>query len=729
MWVDGKRYEGKAVKASAARQAYEDIVRRLKDPGLLEYIGRDLWKVRIYPVPRQGEQKIQITYTSILPIAGGMISYQYHLRTGETIRTMEKDFTMVVRIKSPHALGPIYSPSHDVEIVRQGDRAAVVSFERDACPLEQDFQLYFVPKAERVGLSLLTQRETKGDRGFFLLLLSPSDLDELRPAPRDLVIVLDTSASMDAEKMRQAKSALNRTLGTLGPDDRFALISFATTPIPFRGGFSTATQDNVSAARNWVLGLEAAGSTDIAAALEAALGLRSEQESDRTLQVLFLTDGLPTVGLTDSREILQTLSGRDRAEIRIYTFGVGDDVDSHLLDQLAERTSGCSTYVRPGEDLEAKVRVLSKKIGLPVRTDLKLAVKGGPRIVEMYPPKLPDLFQGDQLQIAGRFEGHGPCTITLKGRSGDKGFSESFQAEFPEVTTEYNFVAPIWARRKVGYLLDQIRLRGESAEVKKELLRLAADYSIATPYTSLLVVPESAVGTMAVARRGAVRRRYRQSPSSTLMGGMGGSGMSGMRPSFPTASGFMPGMGGMGVGIGGMGGGMGGIGGGMGGMGGMRGETDAGFGGGRGVTPRRGSGRALASAPEQQIAGSGESVAPFPSSGKDAIDLAEQVADLKNGARAERSTRVRTIAGRSFRKIGDAWVDQAFKSSMETLRLRVLGQAYFRLLAEHPELSEIFALGNRITWVSPSGTAVVIDKQGQEEVAVAVLSSLFAPAK
>lgn len=205
--------------------------------------------------------------------------------------------------------------------------------------------------------------------------------------------------------------------------------------------------------------------------------------------------------------------------------------------------------------------MLSKKIGLPVRTDLKLAIRGGPRIVEMYPPKLPDLFQGDQLQIAGRFEGHGPSKITLKGRSGDEGFSESFQAEFPEVATDYNFVAPIWARRKVGYLLDQIRLHGESAEVKKELLRIAHDYTIATPYTSLLVVPESA------------------------------------------------------------------------------------------------------------------------------------------------------------------------KSSIATLRLRVLGQAYFRLLAEHPELSEIFALGNRITWVSPSGTAVVIDKQGQDEVAVTVLSSLFAPAK
>ena len=176
MWVGGKRYRGEAVDASKARQTYEDIVRRLKDPGLLEYIGRDLWKVRIYPVPRRGEQKIEITFTSILPVEGGMISYQYLLRTGQTVRTTVKDFTMVVRIQSPDPLGPIYSPSHDVAIDRQGDREAVVSFERNACKLDKDFQLYFVPKAERIGFSLLTQSRVARRSRLLPAVLSPSDL-------------------------------------------------------------------------------------------------------------------------------------------------------------------------------------------------------------------------------------------------------------------------------------------------------------------------------------------------------------------------------------------------------------------------------------------------------------------------------------------------------------------------------------------------------------------------
>ncbi len=719
MWVGGKRYKGEAVDAHAARQTYEDIVRRLQDPGLLEFIGRDLWKVRIYPVPRRGEQKIEITFTSILPAEGDMISYQYLLRTGQTVRTTEKDFTMVVRIQSQDPLGPIYSPSHDVEVVRRGDRDAIVSFERNRCPLDKDFQLYFAPKAERVGFSLLTQRESPGDRGYFLLLLSPSDPDRSKPAPRDLVLVVDTSSSMADEKLRQAKAALKHTLGSLGPDDRFALISFATTPISFRDELAPTANDDLRSARAWVENLEAAGGTDISAALEAALAFRTDKPSTRSFQVVFLTDGLPTVGLKESSEILKILDRRDSRGIRIYTFGVGDDVDAHLLDLLAEKTSACSTYVRPNEDLEAKVAAFSNKIGRPVRTDLKLAIKGGPHLLEMYPPRLPDLFQGEQLQIAGRFEGHGPATLTLKGQVGDESFSESFRTEFPETASDHSFVAPIWARRKVGYLLDQVRLNGESAEVKHELVKLARDYSIATPYTSILVVPESA-GANSVARRAPARRRQRPAPSMPFMGGgfggsmgTGGTGMMG---------GGMAGMGGMGGGTGGMGGsigGMAGIGGGMGG----------GMGGGGGtVGPRRGHGRALASAPERESNGASDSetsIATLPSSGKEAVDLAERVAELKTGSRPDAVTTERTVAGRRFRKVAEAWIDETFKSSMPTLRLRVLGKAYFQLLAEHPELSAIFALGSRVTWVSPSGTALIVDKQGQDKPSDAVLSRLF----
>jgi Ca-activated chloride channel homolog len=739
MWVDGRRYRGKAIDAANARQTYEDIVRRLQDPGLLEYISRDLWKVRIYPVPRKGDQKIEITYTSILPVEGGMISYQYLLRNGQSAPATVRDFTMVVRIDSPDPLGPIYSPSHDVAIDRQGDRKAVVSFERNACKLDKDFQLFFVPKADRIGFSLLTQRESAGDRGFFVLMLSPSNLakDKAPSIPRDLVLVLDTSGSMEHEKLRQAKAALKHTLDTLGPDDRFALISFATTPTPFRQNLSASTAQDLGEARAWVEDLKAEGGTDISAALEAALGFRTERGSGRTFQIVFLTDGLPTVGLTDTSKILKIVDRGNSDGIRIYPFGVGDDVDAHLLDLLAEKTSGCSTYVRPTEDVDVKVSAFSAKIQRPVRTDLELEIKGGPRLVEMYPPRLPDLFAGEQLQVVGRYEGHGPAALTLKGHAGDILFSESFKTEFPELAAEYNFIAPIWARRKVGYLLDQIRLNGESAEVKKELIHLARDYSIATPFTSLLVVPESSA-TAGPGRRQTSPRRRRSAPNFIPFGGggFGGGGMAGMSGTgmgrMGGMGGGMAGMGGTGMGrmgmggMGGMGGGMSGMGGGMGdtggGFGGMGGGTMAGFGGG---SRRADNSRAVTTNPRASSA----PTVPLATSGKEAIDLAQGLAELKTGTRAETSATQRAIGDRRFRRVGEAWVDQAFKPSTPTLRLRFLGKAYFRILAHHPELSPIFALGNRVTWVSPSGTALIIDSQGQDEVSDATLDRLFAHPK
>ena len=215
-----------------------------------------------------------------------------------------------------------------MQIIRRGDREATVSFERIGLPLDKDFQLYITPRAKGVGFSLFCQRESPGDRGFFLLLLNPSDSEKSKPAPRDLVFVVDTSASMEGEKLRQAQAALKYTLGSLGPDDRFGIVSFATTPVSFRDELSLATAEDLGAANAWVDKLEAAGSTDIAAALEVALDFRTDKASARTFQVVFLTDGLPTIGLTETPGILAILDRRDSRGTRIYTFGVGDDVDA-----------------------------------------------------------------------------------------------------------------------------------------------------------------------------------------------------------------------------------------------------------------------------------------------------------------------------------------------------------------------------------------------------------------
>src|SRR5262249_39340307 len=177
---------------------------------------------------------------------------------------------------------------------------------------------------------------------------------------------------------------------------------------------------------------------------------------------------------------------------RIFTFGVGDDVNATFLDKLADETRAVATYVRPAEDNEAKVSGLYAKISHPVLTNLKVVATNGINFNEVYPPQLPDLFDGGQVQVLGRFTGKGPSAIKLTGQVGMEQKEFAYDLTFPEKTADdKEFVEHIWARRKVGYMLDQIRAHGESKELKDEVIALAKKYGITTPYTSWLIAPDA----------------------------------------------------------------------------------------------------------------------------------------------------------------------------------------------------------------------------------------------
>src|SRR5205823_673071 len=165
----------------------------------------------------------------------------------------------------------------------------------------------------------------------------------------------------------------------------------------------------------------------------------------------------------------------------IFTFGVGDDVNATMLDQLSERTRAVSTYVRPAEDIEVKVSGLYGKISHPVLANLKLSAGGAVEFAEVYPQQLPDLFHGGQLVVLGRYRGTGHSALKLTGSIGKDNRDFVYEVNFPEQTKdEREFVEHLWARRKVGYLLDQIRLNGEKKELVDETVLLAKKYGIAT---------------------------------------------------------------------------------------------------------------------------------------------------------------------------------------------------------------------------------------------------------
>lgn len=713
MWVDGKETRGELVEAGKAREIYTSIVRRTQDPGLLEYLDHNLFRMRVFPVPPRGDQKVSIRFNSVAAKEGKLVEYVYPLKTdGKSVETLE-NFAITATVKSQHGVINVYSPTHPLNLKRITDNEVQVSFDKAQGALDRHFQLYYSTGKDDIGLTALAHRPIAADKGFFTLLVSPRfGLSESRRIPQDIVLVMDTSGSMRGTKMDQARKALRYCLDQLGSGDRFGLLAFATTVNPYEERLLDASADQLQKARRWVDDLEATGGTAINAALEAALKLRSS-DADRPFTLVFFTDGLPTIGETDAQRIFKNVVAKNTAQTRIFTFGVGDDVNAALLDQLAENSRALSTYVRPAEDIATKVAGMHGKMSSPVLTNLKLTTTGDVRLSEVYPPELPDLFKDGQLVVMGRYSGKGATAIKLTGKVGKDDREFVYEITAPEKTDDSReFVEQLWARRKVGYLLDQIRTNGEKPELKDEVTALAKKYGITTPYTSWLIVPDGPIPTPPVIRPGPFPLP-RPVPMALAPGGGGAAGPAGAPMPVDdfvrkAAEGTrLPA---------------------------VRGKlADEAF----READKRGEGKSTpygeAGAAKRTFDATRELFSRRDrdgvQQGKLGVDLAVQMQQLRGVNQVQRSA-VQSILGRNCLEVGGVWIDEGFTPKTASIVVRAQSDAYFQLLKAQPRLRKVFALGNHLVWVTPSGTALVIDaSNGKDHLSDAEITRLFTAAK
>ena len=731
MWVDGKETGGELLDAKKASQVYTDIVRRTQDPGLLEYLGNDLMRLRVFPIPPHGDQKVKVSFKSVAHKDGGVVEYIYPLKTdGKSTRTLE-EFAVKIYLKSQTPIQNIYSPTHAITVIRKNDKEASVEFARDQAMLDKDFQLFYGTGAGDIGLTPLLYKPVTSEDGYVMMLVSPQVEAAKVRMPRDLVLVLDTSSSMSEEKMRQAKKALKYCLGQLGDKDRFGIIKFSTSVTRFRDNLVEANKDYLERANKWVDDLRTSGGTAIWPALDEAMQMRSN-DAARPFTMVFFTDGQPTVDETNPDKIVKNVAAKNTGNTRIFTFGVGDDVNAAMLDQLAETTRAVSTYVRPAEDIETKVASLYGKISHPVMTDIRLATGDNVKLSEMYPTKMPDLFQGTQLVVIARYTGSGHTAIRLTGTVGGEKKEFVYEMNFPaktEVETAKDFVEPLWARRKVGFLLDQIRVNGEQKELIDEVVSLAKRYGIATPYTSYLVVPDGPMPVVSPTRRpgGPV-----PVPLPGPMGGFGGGAPSGLAPATPGgAVGARP----------------------------MRVEEYAkdqakgdpgALAGNRGLMYERqiveGESKLKDEKDPVKRASLAKSLQDYREqkkthddanrafkggkdgyqSGKLGVDLAENSSQLRNQDRLS-LTANRQANGRQVLEVGGVWIDSAFKPEMKTVVVKSQSDAYFKILEKNAAMKDVYRLGNHVVWVAPSGVALVLDQNdGKETLTDAEIDGLFA---
>jgi len=500
MWVDGVPIEGNILPAEQARKIYEDIVRERRDPALLEYIGRDAIQARIFPIPPGGARKIELEYSQVLSADNGLVRYSYPLNTEKFSAQPLEDCSVNIVLESNQPLHSVYSPTHQdrIYIQRDGNYRVTVGYEEGYVLPDQDFDLIYTFSQDEIGLQLMTYPDPQetgglGQEGYFLLMAAPTVTAD-RVVPRDVILVLDTSGSMDGEKLKQAKEASRYVMSHLNEEDRFNIIAFSTGINHF--GFGLQGVSKVPEAVAWIDRMEALGGTNINLALLEALSVRSDQgesESGRPLVLLFLTDGLPTEGITEIDQIIANVRATTTSSVRLFAFGVGDDVNTLLLDTLTGDNRGLTSYVRPQERIDEEVSAFFAKIKTPVLTDLILDF-GGILVEEIYPPVLPDLFSGTQLLITGRYRlpvaNSGKTKIELSGFVNTERKVYIYETNFSpreEFGNSASTIPRLWATRKIGYLLSQIRLMGENKEWVDAIIQLSVQYGIITPYTSFLI--------------------------------------------------------------------------------------------------------------------------------------------------------------------------------------------------------------------------------------------------
>lgn len=483
MFVGDKKIEGEILDRDRARRIYEDIVRKLRDPALLEYIGRNMFRASVYPIPARGEKRIVLSYTEILNAERNLVRYSYPLNTERFSLRPLKQLAISIEIVSKTPISNIYSPSHKVSIRKDGRSQTRVSFEESDVKPDKDFVLYYSPSGDEVGLSFMNWEEKEDN--YFMLLASPIYVSKKEKIiDKNLIVVLDSSGSMSGNKIKQAKEAVRFIVNHLDDNDKFSIVDFDDGVAALADEIVPARAENREKALRFVDEIEDSGGTNINDALLKAL--KMIQAGERPNYILFLTDGIPTAGTTDTLEILKNVRSANDLKSRIFVFGVGYDVNTELLDRISSENRGTSVYVSENDNLELAISSYFEKISSPLLSDLKIDFTGI-KVGDAYPRILPDLFKGSQLVMLGKYEGFGPIDITVSGKVGDLDRSFTLKNQRLLAEESYNFLPRLWATRRIGYLLEEIRLQGQDKELVEEVERLGLKYGIVTPYTSFLV--------------------------------------------------------------------------------------------------------------------------------------------------------------------------------------------------------------------------------------------------
>ncbi len=508
--VRGFAFQGGGLEPSArllsreeARETYDRIVTQQRDPAMLEFAGFNLVRSSVFPVEPGGNQAVRLTYEHMLAVNGDRVDYV--LPRSESVE-YTVPWKIVVKISAGAPVTAVYSPSHRLKTVQRKGSEAAVELAAGASTEPGPFRLSFLRERSGVSASLFAYPDPKVGGGYFLLLAGlpppPAGRDNAG-LKREVTLVIDRSGSMRGEKLDQVREAALQVLAGLEQGEWFNIILYNEGVEPFSQRPVQKSRSTIKDAEEFLTAMTARGGTNIHDALLEAL--RQPAAAGTLPIVLFMTDGLATVGQTSEAAIRELALKGNKHGRRVFTFGVGVDVNTPLLEKIAYESRATTTFVLPGEDVEVKVGAVFERLRGPVLADPELSIGEGTtrrRARELIPSRLPDLFEGDQIVLLGQYSGEEPIEFTLRGNYRGTARVFQFRLSLDQATTRNGFVPRLWASRKIGLLVDAIRERGgapgvlsreakdlmsgSSRELVDEIVRLSTEFGILTEYTAFL---------------------------------------------------------------------------------------------------------------------------------------------------------------------------------------------------------------------------------------------------
>ncbi len=485
-----------------ARRYYESIVSSMRDPGLLEFAGYGAIRSTVFPIPAGATQKVRIRYEQVLKASGERVDFV--LPRSDSLSAGSSSFTASLSIRSSRGISTVFSPSHAMQAVRKGPNEYTITLDQASLNQPGSVLISYLTQpaaAGRASASVMAMPDpTLGEgKGYFMLVVGlPPEPAKENPMNREVTLVIDRSGSMRGEKIDQARKAALMVVEGLRPGESFNIVDYSDQVNSFATGAVIKDNASIAKARDYIRGLNAEGGTNLHGALLESL--RPAPAKGTLPIVLFMTDGLPTVGERSEVKIREAAKAANGYSRRVFTFGVGYDVNSPLLSAVAQASKAAATFVLPNEDVEARVGQVFRRMEGPVLADASLKHNGTLR--DMQPSIIGDVFDGDQVIILGRYDQTGPMKLRLEGSFGDAVKAYDFEVSTADASDRNGFVGRMWAQRRINSLLDSVRQamadkpnldpRTDPAtkELVEEVVRLSTRFGVLTEYTAFLATEQ-----------------------------------------------------------------------------------------------------------------------------------------------------------------------------------------------------------------------------------------------